>query len=78
MSTPQFGLFVPPGPGWAQPGTSETFVDDVRQALDRIDGVFDSCWIPDHFQSGTREVLECWSTLSYFAALIPRCASGRW
>ena len=76
MPAPQFGLFLPPGPAWAQPSSRETFVADIRQSLDRISGVFDSVWIPDHFQVDTRDVLECWSTLSYFAALYPSLRFG--
>jgi alkanesulfonate monooxygenase SsuD/methylene tetrahydromethanopterin reductase-like flavin-dependent oxidoreductase (luciferase family) len=62
-----------------QPSSRETFVADIRQSLDRISGVFDSVWIPDHFQAfqgGTLDTLECWSTLSYFAALYPSLRFG--
>jgi alkanesulfonate monooxygenase SsuD/methylene tetrahydromethanopterin reductase-like flavin-dependent oxidoreductase (luciferase family) len=76
MSTLQFGLFLPPGPGWVQPGSRESFVADIHQTLDRANTVFDSVWIPDHFQVGTYDVVECWTMLSYFAALYPSLQFG--
>jgi alkanesulfonate monooxygenase SsuD/methylene tetrahydromethanopterin reductase-like flavin-dependent oxidoreductase (luciferase family) len=69
-------LFIPPGPGWLPGNSRQTFVADIRRALDRVDRVFDSVWMPDHFQVGTLDVLECWSTLSYFAALYPALQFG--
>jgi alkanesulfonate monooxygenase SsuD/methylene tetrahydromethanopterin reductase-like flavin-dependent oxidoreductase (luciferase family) len=76
MPAPQFGLFIPPGPGWVRPGSRKTFVADIRQSLERIDGVFDSVWIPDHFQLGAHDVVECWTTMSHFAALYPSLQFG--
>jgi alkanesulfonate monooxygenase SsuD/methylene tetrahydromethanopterin reductase-like flavin-dependent oxidoreductase (luciferase family) len=67
---------MPPGADWL-PGTSQaTFVADMRGVLDRISGVFDSVWMVDHLQVGTLDVWECWSTVSYFAALYPTLRFG--
>jgi alkanesulfonate monooxygenase SsuD/methylene tetrahydromethanopterin reductase-like flavin-dependent oxidoreductase (luciferase family) len=72
----QFGLALSPGLGWFPGSSRETFVADIRRTLDRVTGVFDSFWMPDHFQVQTFDVLECWSSLSYFAGLYPALKFG--
>jgi alkanesulfonate monooxygenase SsuD/methylene tetrahydromethanopterin reductase-like flavin-dependent oxidoreductase (luciferase family) len=59
------------------PGTSrETYVSDTRRVLDRIEGVFDSVWMPDHFRVNDMDCFECWTTLTFFAGLYPRLQFG--
>ena len=72
----QFGLLIPGGPKW-MPGTSrETYVADTRRVLDRIEGVFDSVWMVDHFWINELDCFECWTTLSFFAGLYPGLRFG--
>lgn len=73
MARMQFGLGIPPGSaGWFKNLSRETFVADTRRALDRISGVIDSFWTPDHLDLGVAtDSLEAWTTLSYLAGLYP-------
>jgi alkanesulfonate monooxygenase SsuD/methylene tetrahydromethanopterin reductase-like flavin-dependent oxidoreductase (luciferase family) len=65
----RFGFVLPAGPrGY---GARATFISDARRALDLIGGSFDSAWVVDHFQSDNRDMHECWTTLTYLAALHP-------
>jgi alkanesulfonate monooxygenase SsuD/methylene tetrahydromethanopterin reductase-like flavin-dependent oxidoreductase (luciferase family) len=74
MAPIQFGLVLPPGPRGA--GARATFLADSRRALDLVGGHFDSAWFIDHFQFDNLDVLECWTTLSYLAALHPALRFG--
>jgi len=59
------------------PGTSrETYVSDTRRVLDRIEGVFDSVWMPDHFRVNDMDCFECWTTLTFLAGLYPKLRFG--
>lgn len=73
----QFGLPIPPGAGWQPGGMSRaTYVTEVRRVLDHLDGSFDSIWIADHLDLGERDILECWSTLGFFAGQYPNLRFG--
>jgi len=74
----QFGWVVPPGANFAPISDipRDAFPGHVRQALDRISGAFDSVWVVDHFQFSGTDILECWTTLSYLAALYPSLNFG--
>jgi len=74
MAPIQFGWVVPAGPRDA--AARGTFVADVRRALDMIADRFDSFWMTDHLQFNQQDVLECWTVLSYFAAVQPTLRFG--
>jgi alkanesulfonate monooxygenase SsuD/methylene tetrahydromethanopterin reductase-like flavin-dependent oxidoreductase (luciferase family) len=74
MAPIQFGLVLPPGPRAESPRA--TYLADARHALDLVGGHFDSAWFVDHFQFDNLDVLECWTTLSYLAALHPALRFG--
>jgi alkanesulfonate monooxygenase SsuD/methylene tetrahydromethanopterin reductase-like flavin-dependent oxidoreductase (luciferase family) len=74
MAPIQFGLVLPIGP--RPPSTRATYLADARRALDLVGAHFDSAWFVDHFQAGTQDVLECWTTLSYLAGLHPALRFG--
>jgi alkanesulfonate monooxygenase SsuD/methylene tetrahydromethanopterin reductase-like flavin-dependent oxidoreductase (luciferase family) len=74
MTPIQFGLVLPLGP--RGPSARATFLADARRALDLIDDHFDSAWFADHFQLDSQDVLECWTTISYLAALYPTLRFG--
>jgi alkanesulfonate monooxygenase SsuD/methylene tetrahydromethanopterin reductase-like flavin-dependent oxidoreductase (luciferase family) len=76
MALIQFGLPIPPGAGW-QPGTNRnTLVTEICRVLDHLDGSFDSIWMADHLDVGPRDILECWSTLGFFAGQYPALRFG--
>jgi alkanesulfonate monooxygenase SsuD/methylene tetrahydromethanopterin reductase-like flavin-dependent oxidoreductase (luciferase family) len=73
----QFGLVIPPGAGWQLGGISRsTYVTEIRRVLDQLDGSFDSIWMADHLDVGERDILECWSTLGFFAGQYPTLRFG--
>jgi alkanesulfonate monooxygenase SsuD/methylene tetrahydromethanopterin reductase-like flavin-dependent oxidoreductase (luciferase family) len=72
----QFGLCIPPAAGWVLGTSRATFVADTALMLNRISGSFDSAWVPDHLDTGLRDMLECWSSLSYFAGQYPALRFG--
>jgi alkanesulfonate monooxygenase SsuD/methylene tetrahydromethanopterin reductase-like flavin-dependent oxidoreductase (luciferase family) len=75
MAPVQFGWTLPAGPHSVE--ARATFLADVRRALDLVDGRFDSAWVIDHFQiRGGHDILECWTTLTYLAALYPSFQFG--
>jgi alkanesulfonate monooxygenase SsuD/methylene tetrahydromethanopterin reductase-like flavin-dependent oxidoreductase (luciferase family) len=75
MSPIQFGLLLPAGP--RTESARATFLADSRRALDLVGDSFDSAWFIDHFQmANNHDVLECWTTLSYLAALYPALRFG--
>jgi probable F420-dependent oxidoreductase len=65
---------MPNGPRDA--AARETFDADVRRALDMIADRFDSAWMTDHLQFNQQDILECWTVLSYFAAVAPKLRFG--
>ena len=52
------------------------YVNNLDQALNLINGHFDSAWIIDHLQFGNSDVLESFTTLAYMAALHPPLKFG--
>jgi alkanesulfonate monooxygenase SsuD/methylene tetrahydromethanopterin reductase-like flavin-dependent oxidoreductase (luciferase family) len=73
----QFGWVIPPGADFIDPPTEEaTFIAELRCSLDHIRGSFDAAWMIDHLQFGSTSLLECWTTLTYFAALYPELHFG--
>jgi alkanesulfonate monooxygenase SsuD/methylene tetrahydromethanopterin reductase-like flavin-dependent oxidoreductase (luciferase family) len=67
MGQIQFGLQIPAET--RNKASRATYVADVNRALDMAAGHFDSAWVVDHLQEGDMDVLESFTTLSYFAAL---------
>lgn len=74
MARVDFGLLLPHGP--ASPGQRADFVAACDRGLGRIRGHLTSVWMSDHFQMGTADVLECWTTLAYFAGRHPDLSFG--
>lgn len=73
MARVQFGWFIP----YIQEKQTPTdYNKAVLQGLKTVSGSFDSAWVPDHLQFGTRPVLEGWAMLSYFSALAPQLKFG--
>src|SRR5262245_53794764 len=74
MPSVQFGIIMPAESRDRRWGA--TYVTDLNQVLDRVTGQFDSAWIVDHLQSGDKDLLEGFTTLTYMAALHPRLTFG--
>jgi alkanesulfonate monooxygenase SsuD/methylene tetrahydromethanopterin reductase-like flavin-dependent oxidoreductase (luciferase family) len=74
MTPIQFGLVLPLGPRTS--GARATFLADARANLELVGDHFDSAWFVDHFQIDSQDVLECWTTISYLAALHPALRFG--
>jgi alkanesulfonate monooxygenase SsuD/methylene tetrahydromethanopterin reductase-like flavin-dependent oxidoreductase (luciferase family) len=70
-----FGLVLPVGSPTREGRTS--FVADLNRALSLIAKHFDSVWMIDHLQSGTDDLLESFTTISYLAALHPQLRFGQ-
>ncbi|HUS15566.1 MAG TPA: LLM class flavin-dependent oxidoreductase [Chloroflexia bacterium] len=70
------------GLGWFFPNGAEdaahrsTFVDDCDRCLELVKGHFTSAWMADHLQFGKADILEGWTTLTYFAARHPELQFG--
>jgi alkanesulfonate monooxygenase SsuD/methylene tetrahydromethanopterin reductase-like flavin-dependent oxidoreductase (luciferase family) len=69
MSRVQFGWSMPRGAG--TPQERGTYTADVERAFDLIRGRFDSAWFVDHLQFGDADLLEAWTTVTYWAARQP-------
>ncbi len=72
----QFGYHLPAGADFFARVSRQTFPAELRCALDTISGSFDSVWMMDHLQFTGRDVLECWTTISYLAGLYPALRFG--
>jgi alkanesulfonate monooxygenase SsuD/methylene tetrahydromethanopterin reductase-like flavin-dependent oxidoreductase (luciferase family) len=73
MTQVQFGLTLPSN----TPDLSrEGFLTQMQAGLETIVGQFDSVWIGDHLQFGTRPLFEGWTMLTYLAALHPEFRYG--
>jgi alkanesulfonate monooxygenase SsuD/methylene tetrahydromethanopterin reductase-like flavin-dependent oxidoreductase (luciferase family) len=73
MTQVQFGLTLPITPiNFSQ----EMFLTKIQVGLDTIVEHFDSVWISDHLQFGTRPLFEGWTMLTYLAALRPELRYG--
>jgi alkanesulfonate monooxygenase SsuD/methylene tetrahydromethanopterin reductase-like flavin-dependent oxidoreductase (luciferase family) len=62
----QFGWVIQPTP--RTENGAATLLDDNRKFLNALRGKFQSAWVEDHFQWDQRPVLECWTTLTYWAS----------
>ena len=74
MSQVEFGWFFPNGP--ATPEERPTFVADCDRSLMAVKGHFTSAWMADHLQFAQHDILEGWTTLTYFAARHPELRFG--
>jgi alkanesulfonate monooxygenase SsuD/methylene tetrahydromethanopterin reductase-like flavin-dependent oxidoreductase (luciferase family) len=74
MPRVQFGFIMPAD--YLAKVRRGTYVEDVNRALSLVAGHFDSAWIIDHLQEGDTDLLEGFTTLSYFAALHPQLKFG--
>jgi alkanesulfonate monooxygenase SsuD/methylene tetrahydromethanopterin reductase-like flavin-dependent oxidoreductase (luciferase family) len=74
MSQIGFGWFFPNGP--ESPQQRGTFVADCDRSLSLIRGHFTSAWMADHLQFKDSDILEGWTTLTYFAARHPDLRFG--
>jgi alkanesulfonate monooxygenase SsuD/methylene tetrahydromethanopterin reductase-like flavin-dependent oxidoreductase (luciferase family) len=69
MARTEFGLLLPHGA--ASPQARDTYLENCWRNLQLAEGSFTSVWMSDHLQVGGQDVLECWTTLAYLAALHP-------
>src|SRR6476469_1587150 len=74
MSQVEFGWFFPNGP--ETPAQRQTFVADCDRSLTAIQGHFTSAWMADHLQFEHYDIMEGWTTLTYFAARHPGLQFG--
>jgi alkanesulfonate monooxygenase SsuD/methylene tetrahydromethanopterin reductase-like flavin-dependent oxidoreductase (luciferase family) len=74
MSRIGFGWFLPNGP--ESPEARATFVADVDRNLQAVTGHFTSAWMADHLQAEMHDMLEAWTTLTYYAARHPALLFG--
>jgi alkanesulfonate monooxygenase SsuD/methylene tetrahydromethanopterin reductase-like flavin-dependent oxidoreductase (luciferase family) len=74
MAQIQFGLQIPAAS--TNKAWRTTYVADVNRALEMAAGHFDSAWVVDHLQYGDMDVLESFTTLTYFAARHPQLQFG--
>lgn len=70
----EFG-FILPADNLAKNGR-DAYVANVDRALDLVAGRFTSAWLIDHLQFGDADVLEGFTTLTYFAARHPQMMFG--
>jgi alkanesulfonate monooxygenase SsuD/methylene tetrahydromethanopterin reductase-like flavin-dependent oxidoreductase (luciferase family) len=69
MTKPTFGWIVHLV---ARPGASaQALHDENCRFIRRLEGAFDTLWFEDHFQKDSAPTLECWTSLTYLAALFP-------
>ncbi len=74
MRQVEFGWFFPNGP--ETPEQRPTFVADCDRSLAAVKGRFTSAWMADHLQFAQHDILEGWTTLTYFAARHPELRFG--
>lgn len=74
MSRVEFGWFFPNGP--ETPESRSTFVADCDRLLAAVTGHFGSAWMADHLQFQHYDIMEGWTTLTYFAARHPELRFG--
>src|SRR5690349_19694163 len=74
MSRIGFGWFLPNGP--ESPEARATFAADVDRNLQAVTGHFTSAWMADHLQAEMHDMLEGWTTLTYYAARHPELQFG--
>jgi alkanesulfonate monooxygenase SsuD/methylene tetrahydromethanopterin reductase-like flavin-dependent oxidoreductase (luciferase family) len=56
--------------------TTATLLEQDRAFIDQLPSQFTTLWVEDHFQWEDNPTLECFITMSYFAALFPRLRMG--
>ncbi|GER90323.1 LLM class F420-dependent oxidoreductase [Dictyobacter vulcani] len=73
MAQVEFGWSMPAGNGAID---REAYRRAITKGLEIIPGAFDSAWLSDHLQSGSDDVLESWTALTYLAARHPELKFG--
>jgi alkanesulfonate monooxygenase SsuD/methylene tetrahydromethanopterin reductase-like flavin-dependent oxidoreductase (luciferase family) len=66
-----FGYNPPTGNRLIERVEGATFVRDLTHVLDIASQHFDSLWVSDHFMTGDRFRMECWTELAWIAARYP-------
>lgn len=67
----QFGYNPPTGNRLIERVEGATFVRDLQHVLDLASQHFSSLWVSDHFMTGDRFRMECWTQLAWMAARYP-------
>ena len=71
-----FGWVLPTGKARMPSGEGVTYLNYIQHVLKRIDGSFQSLWMPDHFMDDQAAILEALSTLSFLAGMDPEFDFG--
>lgn len=80
MTTIKFGWRVPAFP--VDESRGQTFVDQITNTLEQVQGKFASAWVADHFipwagfQADETDTLECLATICYLAGAFPELDFG--
>lgn len=80
MTNVKFGWRVPAFPVDGSRGS--TFVDQITNTLERIQGGFDSAWVADHFipwaesEADDTDTLECLTSICFLAGAFPELDFG--
>jgi alkanesulfonate monooxygenase SsuD/methylene tetrahydromethanopterin reductase-like flavin-dependent oxidoreductase (luciferase family) len=67
----EFGYNPPTGNRLIERVEGATFVRDLQHVLDIASQHFSSLWVSDHFMTGDRFRMECWTQLAWMAARYP-------
>ena len=67
----EFGYNPPTGNRLIERVEGATFVRDLEHVLDIASQHFSSLWVSDHFMTGDRFRMECWTQLAWMAARYP-------
>jgi alkanesulfonate monooxygenase SsuD/methylene tetrahydromethanopterin reductase-like flavin-dependent oxidoreductase (luciferase family) len=67
----EFGYHPPTGNRLIERVEGATFLRDLQHVLDVAAKFFPSFWISDHFMTGDRFRMECWTQLSWMAGRYP-------
>jgi alkanesulfonate monooxygenase SsuD/methylene tetrahydromethanopterin reductase-like flavin-dependent oxidoreductase (luciferase family) len=71
-----FGYNPPTGERGFETIRPAMFVADLHRVLDVAATAFESIWLADHLQFGTKYRLECWTQLAWVAARYPDVGLG--
>lgn len=80
MTSVKFGWRVPAFP--VDDSRGSTFVDQITDTLDRVQGRFDSAWVADHFipwaefEADDTDTLECLTSICFLAGAFPELDFG--
>ncbi|MBA2288620.1 MAG: LLM class flavin-dependent oxidoreductase [Ktedonobacteraceae bacterium] len=74
MNRIQFGWALPSGPKSGM--QSATYLANLRQGFELVQGHADSIWFVDHVQFDDSALLEGWTAITYLAALYPQFMYG--